>query len=209
MPHIHREPVEWCDLWLTAADVAVERPRVLFIGDSITRGYYPVVDRLLGTTAACARCCTSRFLSDPVYFQELALILSQAQFAVIHFNNGLHGWDFTETEYAQGLPILVQYLRDRQPGAKLVWGQSTRVLDPAPPATLWRSQRGFGPDNSRVLARNRIADDVMAELGVAVDPLYAATGERPEVFSPDGVHYLPAGNEVLAAQVVEWVRPAL
>ena len=194
MPPIHREQIEWCDLWLSAADVTPNRPRVLLIGDSIARGYYPVVDRLLGSAAACARCCTSRFLSDPVFFQELALLLGQARFAVIHVNNGLHGWGFSESDYAQALPVLIQYLRDRQPQAALVWGQSTRVRHSA------------HCDPARVVARNSIADEVMAGLQVAVNPLYAVTSERAELFSPDGVHYLAEGNEVLGAQVATWVR---
>lgn len=197
MPPIHREVIEWCDLWLSAADATPNRPRVLLIGDSIARGYFPVVDRLLGPAAACARCCTSRFLSDPVFFQELALLLGQAHFAVIHVNNGLHGWSFSETDYAQGLPVLIQFLRDRQPQATLVWGQSTRV----------RHSSHFDP--ARVEARNRIADEVMAGLGVAVNPLHALTSERAELFSPDGVHYLPEGNEVLGAQVASCMRSRL
>jgi len=38
-----RESIEWCDLWLTHAN-ETNRPRVLLIGDSITRGCAPVVD---------------------------------------------------------------------------------------------------------------------------------------------------------------------
>lgn len=200
MSPIHREAVEWCDIWIRAADQSPGRRRVLFIGDSITRGLYAVAERLLSPIADCARICTSRFLADPVFFQELALVLGQHRFAAIHVNNGLHGWEFSEQAYADGLPILLQYLHERAPEARLLWAHSTRVRCPPP---LVATQ---GPDNARVLERNRIAAGIMVAAGVPVNDLYACTAERPELFSPDGVHYTPEGYEALGAQAAEAVR---
>jgi len=45
-----RERIEWIDIWVTAADKD-DLPRVLFVGDSITRGYFGGVEkRLAGNT---------------------------------------------------------------------------------------------------------------------------------------------------------------
>src|SRR5436190_23970871 len=82
-----REAIEWCDIWISHAN-ETNRPRVLLIGDSITRDYYPEVEKKLAGKAFVARLATSRFLADPVLLKEIALVLDQMRFDVIHFNNG-------------------------------------------------------------------------------------------------------------------------
>jgi len=32
-------------------------------------------------------------------------------FAVIHFNNGLHGWGYTEAQFKSGFPVFLQAIR--------------------------------------------------------------------------------------------------
>ncbi|MHB8974904.1 MAG: hypothetical protein ACYC4N_31125, partial [Pirellulaceae bacterium] len=39
-----RERIEWADIWVTDADKN-DLPRVLLIGDSITRGYFDGVEK--------------------------------------------------------------------------------------------------------------------------------------------------------------------
>lgn len=194
-PASPREQIEWCNIWIQDANVDGPLPRVLFIGDSITQGVYPEVESLLSGKAHCARVCTSRFLSDPVYFQELALVVGQYRFSVIHFNNGLHGWAFDESQYAAGLPVLVQFLRDRAPEARLIWAQSTMV----------RKAGTSGLDDARVIARNRLAAEAMSAAGIAVNDLHALTSSHPESLSPDNIHYQPEGYKLIAAQVAQMV----
>src|ERR1700722_3293127 len=69
-----RESIEWCDIWISHAN-ETNLPRVLLIGDSITRAYYPEVENRLAGKAYVARLTTSRFISDPVLLQEIALVL--------------------------------------------------------------------------------------------------------------------------------------
>jgi hypothetical protein len=47
---------------------------------------------------------TSKAIGDPALLVELATFLAEAKFDVIHFNVGMHGWDYTEQEYRQHLP---------------------------------------------------------------------------------------------------------
>src|ERR1051326_62694 len=98
-----RESIEWCDIWISHAN-ETNLPRVLLIGDSIARDYYPEVEKQLAGKAFVARLATSRFVADPVLLQEIELVLSQAPFEVILFNNGMHGWQHTEEEYRRGFP---------------------------------------------------------------------------------------------------------
>ena len=41
-----REYIEWSDVWLTGAN-QTDKPHVLLLGNSITRGYHPKVEKLL------------------------------------------------------------------------------------------------------------------------------------------------------------------
>src|ERR1043166_8573911 len=105
-----RESIEWCDIWISHAN-ETNLPRVLLIGDSIAREYYPEVEKRLSGKAFVARLATSRFAADSVLLKEIELVLDQAKFDVIHFNNGMHGWQHSEAEYEKALPRLVKTIR--------------------------------------------------------------------------------------------------
>src|SRR5580693_7230219 len=73
-------------------------PNVLLLGDSITRGYYPETSRLLAGHANCYLFATSASSGDPRLPTQIAAYsdIAPASFAVVHFNNGMHGWAYTE-----------------------------------------------------------------------------------------------------------------
>lgn len=64
-----RETVEWIDVWLPHTNDD-KLPRVLLIGNSITRGYYPKVEKLLKGKAYVARLTTSKSLGDRHSFKN-------------------------------------------------------------------------------------------------------------------------------------------
>src|SRR5215831_4851834 len=115
-----REFIEWCDIWISHAN-ETNLPRVLLIGDSIARDYYPLVEQRLAGKAFVARLATSRFVSDPVFLKEIELVLDGARFDVIHFNNGMHGWQHSEAEYRQAFPKFIKTIRAHAPRARLIW----------------------------------------------------------------------------------------
>lgn len=201
MTTIHREAIEWCDMWIRSADRS-GLPRALFVGDSVTRGYYSTAEQILSPTAACARLATSRFVSDPVYHQELALVLNQYRFQVIHFNNGLHGWDFSEADYADGLQRTIEVLRRLAPGAALVWAHST-------PIRRSGDLTNFDPRHARIVERNRLASVIMADLGIPVDDLFTSALNQLSWFSNDGIHYTTEGCARLGEQAAASVMPLL
>src|SRR5450756_2452629 len=92
-----RENTEWLDVWLPNSNDH-DLPRVLLIGDSITRGYGKQVEANLKGKAYVGRLATSKSLGDPALLDEVALVLRQIKFDVIHFNNGMHGHAYTEEE---------------------------------------------------------------------------------------------------------------
>ncbi len=123
-----RERIEWIDIWVTDADKD-DLPRVLFVGDSITRGYFGGVEKQLAGKAYCARLTTSKCVSDPTFNDDLELLLRQYKFNVIHFNNGLHGWGYTEDQYRDGLLRTVTAVKQNSGDAKLIWATTTPVRE--------------------------------------------------------------------------------
>src|SRR2546426_1358382 len=109
-----REAIEWCDIWISHAN-ETNLPRVLLIGDSIARDYYPEVEKRLAGKAFVGRLASSRFVADPVLLKEIESVLSGAKFDVIQFNNGMHGWQHSETEYRKASPKLLKTIRAHAP----------------------------------------------------------------------------------------------
>jgi lysophospholipase L1-like esterase len=192
-----RERIEWCDIWIIKAEKN-DLPRVLLIGDSITRGYFSGVEKALGGQANCARLTTSRCICDPVFFDELDMVLRQYAFDVIHFNNGLHGWGYTEAQYRTAFPRLLHTLRRENPGAKLIWTTTTPV---------WVRANDDSPrldgKTQRVRERNRIAMEFVGQANLAVDDLFALVIDHPEYYSSDGVHFNNEGKAAQTRQVAQ------
>jgi len=116
-PRVVRENIEWLDVWVPG-NAVTDQPRVLLIGDSITCGYYKTVEDQLKGKAVVCRLATSKSLGDPALLDEVKLVLGQAKFNAVHFNNGMHGWGYTEDEYAKALPDLVAAIRKGAPGGE-------------------------------------------------------------------------------------------
>jgi len=196
------ERIEWSEMWVTNADREVET-RVLLVGDSIVRGYYAGVEKALGDDVSCARYTTSKFLDHPDFLPELGLVLKRFNFDVIHLNNGLHGWGYTEEQYREGVEALMNYLGEKAPEAKLIWGMTTPVRIGNHIETVDEEKTG------RVVARNRIALKIMGRLGVAVNDLFGLSADHTEHFAQDGVHFSEAGKTAQADQVASAIRGAL
>jgi lysophospholipase L1-like esterase len=194
-PHIAREAIEWCNIWIPDAN-GTKLPRVLLIGDSITGGYGPKVADALKDKASVARLTTSKSIGDPALLAEVALVLDQCHFDVVHFNNGLHGWGYSEQEYEKSFPDLVATIRKHTPKAKLIWATTT-------PTCTKGDLTVFAEGTKRVEARNKIAEGIVTKEGIAVDDLYGLVKDHPEYWSPDGVHFNGKGIAVQAEQVMK------
>jgi lysophospholipase L1-like esterase len=130
------------------------------------------------------------------------MLLSNYKFSVVHFNVGLHGFGYSEREYRQEFPKLVELIRKNAPEAKLIWATSTPLRNGA---NLQQFQSG----NERVKARNKIVADLAAKARILLDDLYSLVENHPEYWSNDGVHFKPEGRAVQAKQVVKTVLDVL
>ena len=100
---------------------------MLLIGNSITRGYYKKVEQTLKGKAYVGRLSNSQSVGDPALLEEIAVVLKNTHFDIIHFNNGLHGFDYTKEEYDKNFPKLIKIIRRYAPKAKLIWATTTPV----------------------------------------------------------------------------------
>jgi lysophospholipase L1-like esterase len=196
-----REDIEWLDVWLPNTN-SHDLPRVLLIGDSITRGYGPQVEADLKGKAYVGRMATSKSLGDPALLDEVALVLREQAFDVIHFNNGMHGAGYSEEEYAAALPALLATLRRYAPNAKLIWASTTDVrqrnhLETADPKT------------DRIVQRNRAAAAIVQKENIPTDDLFSLVRGHPDYHAEDGVHFSDKGSGILAAQVSDSIAKLL
>ena len=202
-PPFSRESIEWCDIWISHAD-ETNLPRVLLIGDSISRDYYPGVEKLLAGKAYVGRLSTSAFISDPALLQEIKMVLGTYKFDVIHFNNGMHGWQHSEKEYQQAFPKFSTSIQKFAPGAKLIWATTTplKVSPKLPPNNQTQAT------DERIAARNTIALKFVQAKGIPVDDLNALVRGHPEYHS-DNVHFNAGGIDLEAAQVAAQIEKQL
>jgi hypothetical protein len=193
------EEIEWT--WeVRPANVDRTLPNVLLVGDSITRNYYPEVQRELIHTANVYLFATSASVGDPRLIQQLAEFgsLQATSFRVVHFNNGMHGWNYSEAEYKHGFPSFVNALHALATNANFVWASITPVRDEILP----------GPTNTRIEARNNIAQDFFRGSDVIVDDQHLLMSRNPGHYA-DGVHFNPVGAVTQGEQVSSLIRAVL
>jgi lysophospholipase L1-like esterase len=196
-----REDIEWLDVWLPNTN-SHDLPRVLLIGDSITRGYGPQVEADLRGKAYVGRLATSKSLGDPALLEEVALVLQEQAFDVIHFNNGMHGEGYSEEDYAAALPALLATLRRYAPNAKLIWASTTDVRQRNHLETADRK-------TDRIVQRNRAAAAIVQKENIPIDDLFSLVSGHPDYHAQDGVHFSEKGSEILAAQVSDSIAKLL
>jgi len=198
-----REAIEWCDIWISHAN-ETNLPRVLLIGDSIVRDYYPEVEKRLAGKAFVARLATSRFVADPVLLMEVELVLNDAKFDVVLFNNGMHGWQHSEASYQKAFPKLIKTIRAHAPKARLLWASTTPLRDGKGITSDTKAEYS----DDRIAARNSLAAEMVAAQKLPTVDLNAAVRGHPE-FHSDNVHFHGQGSQILAAQVSAAVEKLL
>jgi hypothetical protein len=198
-----REAIEWCDVWITHAN-ETNLPRILLIGDSIARDYYPEVEKRLAGKAFVGRLATSRFVADPVLSKEIEAVLSSAKYDVIVFNNGMHGWQHSEEQYRKAFPKLIKTIRTHAPKVKLVWATTTPLRNGKD--ITYDTKAEYSDD--RIATRNALAAEVVASQKIPTVDLNAAVRGRPELHS-DNVHFNSKGSQILAEEIVSAVEKLL
>ena len=190
-PASAKESIEWCDIWISHAN-ETNLPRVLLIGDSITRAYYPQVEKHLTGRAYVGRLTSSAFISDPALLMQIKMVLCQYKFDVIHFNNGMHGWQHSEKEYEEAFPEYLKTIREGAPNAKLIWANTTPLK-----VSSALSENFTVATDDRIAQRNTIAAKFVQAQGIPVEDLNTPMQGHPE-YHDGNVHFNSRGIAVQA-----------
>ncbi len=174
--------------WDFVAD-APGLPRVLLIGDSVSRGYTLAVRKELQGKANVHRAPEN---CGPVAngIRKLDVWLGQQKWDVIHFNFGIHDRATPLADYTKRLEAVIERLE--KTGAKLIWASTTPIPDDAA-----KNQAA-----ASILERNASAASVVLRRGHSVDDLFAAVSPQLGALqNPNDVHFNAAGYDFLGAQV--------
>ena len=170
-------------------------PRVLLIGDSISRGYTLQVRHALAGKANVHR-APANCGPAATGFKKLPTWLGDGKWDIIHFNFGIHDRATEEAVYAANLKQIVAVLE--KTGAKLIWARTT------PPASGDNKEK-FTPAQCDQV--NRIADAIMREHGIPANDLYAVVSPKlADLQNKNDVHFNASGYSVLGNQVASIIQ---
>lgn len=199
-------------------------PKVLILGDSISMGYTPFVQKAMKEEAEVTR-PKGNCQYTSYGLQNLDAWLGDTNWSVIHFNFGLHDLKYVDDrfpkppkvaerdqailnnpkarqlvpieDYTANLEKIVSRLK--KTGATLVFCTTT----PVPKDAAGR----IADDSARY---NKAAREVMEKHGVAINDLHAfATARLAEIQNPPDVHFTREGSKALAEEVARHIRLAL
>jgi lysophospholipase L1-like esterase len=172
-------------------------PRVLLIGDSVSRGYTLAARKGLAGKANVHR-APANCGPTASGLKHLDAWLGEGRWDLIHFNFGIHDRNTPVADYAARLEQLVERLE--KTGATLVWATTTPIPD-TPEA---------GQTAASIVERNAAAAEVMARHRVAIDDLFTfITPRLAEVQPPGDVHFTAAGYDLLGGQVAAAIAAAI
>lgn len=194
------EPIEWT--WeVRPPHPDAKLPNVLLLGDSISRNYFLQVTKDLEAVANVYLMASSTSAGDPrlpIQIAEFAR-LENIQFRVVHFNNGMHGWGYSEAQFKASFPLLLAAVRGLvgKDGA-LVWANITPVRD----------ETEGGATNPRIDTRNAIALAMVLAENIPIDDQHSLMMKHRDLYQ-DSVHFNPAGAEIMGVQAAATIRAAL
>lgn len=171
-------------------------PRVLLIGDSVSRGYTLAVRKALAGKANVHRAPEN---CGPTAngLKKIEVWLGDGKWDVIHFNFGIHDRATPLPDYTQRLEQLI--VRMEKTGAKLIWASTTPIPDDLPKKQTAAS----------IVERNTAAAEVMKKHGIAIDDLFTAiTPQLGTLQNPNDVHFNAQGYEFLGQQVAAAITAA-
>jgi lysophospholipase L1-like esterase len=144
---------------------------------------------------------SSTSVGDPRLPREIRefVTMENVHFRIVHFNNGMHGWDYTEAQYKAAFPEFRRTVRSLVPSNRaLIWATITPV-----------EPKAFnGATNERVDARNAIAQTFIDRAHIATDDQHALMAKHQDLHQ-DTVHFNTAGSNLMGDQAAAAIRTAL
>lgn len=194
-----KERWEWIQSWCdeTAQE---DLPRVLLVGDSITRGYQDSVRKKLAGVCYVDYIATSYAVDSSIYNVIVKAMAADSKYELIHMNHGLHGQHMSKRTYKSRMKKLLLKLAEN---SKLILATTTNVY-------RYGTHRPDGAWTKRVKERNRAVTELASELNCPIDDLYASCLTIPlEGRNIDGTHYEALGYDILSDAVAESIKSAI
>ena len=172
-------------------------PRVLLIGDSVSRGYTQATRKALAGKANVHR-APANCGPTAMGIKKMDVWLGDGKWDVIHFNFGIHDRATPIADYTQRLEQLIE--RMKKTGAKLIWASTTPIPDdPSHKQTA-----------ASIVERNTAAAEVIKKHGVAINDLFTfITPHLAKVQPPKDVHFNGEGYDLLGKRVATAIQSAL
>ena len=184
-----KETYEWIHAWFDE-NLSNDLPRVLLVGDSITHGYQEKVRELMRGTAYVDYVSLSNAIDQPFYKQVVSSVIESGNYALVHFNHGLHGIHMEKDVYRAEMEAFLSKLK-----MPVILVTSTSVRPSAGNAQKLQM---------RVAERNDVVREIAAAQGWSVDDLYEVSIHMAEEKClEDGVHYTQEGYAEFAKQVAD------
>ena len=176
-------------------------PNVLLLGDSLSRNYFPEVTKDLAGTANVYLMASSTSVGDPRLLREIREFakMENVPFRIVHFNNGMHGWDYTEAQYQAAFPEFLRTVRSLvATKSGLIW----ETITPVQPKAF------NGATNGRVDARNAIAQNFIHAAHIPIDDQHALMMQHQNLYQ-DTVHFNTAGSNLMGDQAAATISAQL
>jgi len=182
---------------------------VLLIGNSICNGYKSYAAEVLKGYRVLAWVSPFHLLQNGLY-NDMKKVMKDEKIVLVHFNNGLHGWEkgvIPEDKYETILQSFVDSVRLFSNGSKLIWASTTPILtaksDDGKPIT-------FDPENNPTIAgRNKKAQKVMRENHIPVNDLYSVCVKDLTISLGDKFHWNKEMYQILGRQVGQTILKEL
>lgn len=175
-------------------------PRVLLIGDSVSRGYTLSTRKHLAGKANVHRAPTNCG-SSVNGVEKLDNWMGQGKWDVIHFNFGIHDVQksISMETYLKNLETIAGRLKAT--GAKVIFATTTPIQDDP--------TKKINPAMA-VVERNHAAIEIMKKNNVAVDDLFTViTPKLAEYQNVKDVHFKEEGYDFMGKAVAESIIPLL
>jgi hypothetical protein len=171
-------------------------PRVLLIGDSVSRAYTQTVRKELAGKANVHR-APANCGPTATGLKKIEIWLGDGKWNIIHFNFGIHDRNTPTNQYTDRLEQLIT--RMKKTGATLIWANTTPLPDVPGRYSA-----------ASIVDRNAAAAKVMARHDVAINDLFGAMTPRlAELQNPNDCHFNGAGNTFLGETVARFLEPRL
>lgn len=181
------EKYEWESLWWEEPENK-DKTHILYIGDSISRGTTPELNKL-SDTLAVDNFATSKAVDNLHFIKSLAVFAAQDPgYTTVLFNNGLHGFHMTAEEYEAAYEPLFLKVKELFKTAKFYILLSTFTKTDV---------------NEQTVLRNAAVLRIAKKLGVETVDLYEVSKSNQNTISSDNVHFTPEGYEILAKTILE------